>query len=399
MLVARKIRILVSVSDAQTLEFMQRKSRALYNWWLSKLKSGEKWNFAQAKRTLKASREHDPELNDVYGMLLAEVYFRLDRAMQAFFRRVRNGEKPGFPRFRPRHKFFSLIYPGRYIKLKGNKVILPTGGKGKNKKYRCVEAVLAEKPPREYRSVAVSRNSGGKYYCSFVYDKEVLSQSNKGGIVAFDLGIKTLAMGVSDLGRNYEIGGFTGYRWYNKQLDKIRSLRSKCKKGSRRYKFLSKTYHRVSEKRRNKLKDCLHKASSLIAYKLAESAVVIGDLSQRDMVSKSDNKKLNRAVYNDWGLYQFVEQLKYKCKLSGKTLYFESEIGTSKTCFCCGNQQEMPLYKREYFCTVCGIKINRDSNSARNLLLRYIARQEPEKLLGAYSVLGVKPRNRVFITT
>ena len=59
----------------------------------------------------------------------------------------------------------------------------------------------------------------------------------------------------------------------------------------------------------------------------------------------------------------------------------------------------MPLYKREYFCTSCGIKINRDANSARNLLLRYIARQEPEKLLGAYSVLGVRPRNRVFITT
>lgn len=399
MLVARKIRILVSQQDAGTLEFMQSKSRGLYNWWLSKLKAGEKWNFAQAKRTLKASREHDPELNDVYGMLLAEVYFRLDRAMQAFFRRVRNGEKPGFPRFRPRHKFFSLIYPGRYIKLKGNKVILPTGGKGKNKNYPCVEAVLTEQPPREYRSVAVSRDARGNYYCSFVYDKEVLEQPHQGGIVAFDLGIKTLAMGVSDLGRDYEIGGFTGYRWFNKQLDKIRSLRSKCKKGSRRYKFLSETYQKVSQKRRNKLKDCLHKASSLIAYKLAASAVVIGDLSQRDMVSKSDNKKLNRVVYNDWGLYQFVEQLRYKCKLSGKTLYLESEIGTSKTCFCCGNQQEMPLYKREYFCLKCGIKINRDANSARNILLRYVARHEPEKLLGAYSVLGVRPRNQVFVTT
>ena len=59
MLVTRKIRILVNEKDAATLEFMQRKSRALYNWWLGKLKAGEKWNFAQAKRTLKASREHD----------------------------------------------------------------------------------------------------------------------------------------------------------------------------------------------------------------------------------------------------------------------------------------------------------------------------------------------------
>ena len=73
MLVARKIRILVSDRDAKTLEFMQSKSRALYNWWLGKLKSGEKWNFVEAKRSLKASREHDPELNYVYGMVLSEV--------------------------------------------------------------------------------------------------------------------------------------------------------------------------------------------------------------------------------------------------------------------------------------------------------------------------------------
>ena len=104
-------------------------------------------------------------------MLLAEVYFRLDRAMQAFFRRVKKGEKPGFPRFRPRHKFFSLVYPGRYIKLKGNKVILPTGGKGKNKRYSSVQAILTEKPPKEYRSVAVSRDASGKYYCEVISNK------------------------------------------------------------------------------------------------------------------------------------------------------------------------------------------------------------------------------------
>ncbi len=81
------------------------------------------------------------------------------------------------------------------------------------------------------------------------------------GIVAFDLGIKTLATGVNDQGRFYHIGGFKGYRWYNRQLDKIRSKRDKCKKKSRRYIHLSKVYKRVAERKRNKQKDCLHKAS------------------------------------------------------------------------------------------------------------------------------------------
>ena len=62
--------------------------------------------------------------------------------------------------------------------------------------------------------------------------------------------------------------------------NKIRSKRDKCKKKSRRYIHLSKVYKRVAEKKRRKQQDCLHKASHLIAHRLAERAVVIGDLSQ-----------------------------------------------------------------------------------------------------------------------
>ncbi|GHO79859.1 hypothetical protein KSD_76300 [Ktedonobacter sp. SOSP1-85] len=52
--------------------------------------------------------------------------------------------------------------------------------------------------------------------------------------MAFDLGIKTLATGVTEGGRTYHIGGFKGSRWYNNQLDRLRSKRSKCKCGKER---------------------------------------------------------------------------------------------------------------------------------------------------------------------
>lgn len=105
------------------------------------------------------------------------------------------------------------------------------------------------------------------------------------GIVAFDLGIKMLATGVNDRKRFYRIGGFKSYRWHNKQLNKIRSKRVRCKKQSRRYIHVSNFYKRVTEKkRRKKQQDCLHKeASHLIAHRLAEKAVVIGDLSQQQI--------------------------------------------------------------------------------------------------------------------
>lgn len=130
MLLAKKIRINVSPRDAETLEFMQAKCRALYNWHLSQLKAGAKWSLYDAKKTLQQSRAVDPEINAVYGKLLQEIFFRLDDAMKAFFRRVKAGETPGFPRYHRRHKFFTLKYPGMYIRIEGKTLILPTGGRG-----------------------------------------------------------------------------------------------------------------------------------------------------------------------------------------------------------------------------------------------------------------------------
>jgi IS605 OrfB family transposase len=380
MLLCTKIRLEVSQEDAATLEFMQGKCRGLYNWWVGRLRDGEKWPGAySAKKSLKESKQHDPELCHVYGKLLQEVYFRLDKAMKAFYRRVKAGETPGFPRYRKRHEFFTLCYPAMYITIEGNRLILPTGGKSDNKRFPNIVARLTEKPPAAFREMAITRDARGNYYASFISEQAEHVSPDK-GVIAFDLGIKTLATGVNEQGRIYHIGGFNGNRWYNRQLDKIRSKRDKCKKKSKRYIHLSKVYKRVSEKQRNKQRDSLHKASHLISHKLVASTVVVGDLSQRQMVTKQHgerNKHLNRSVFNDWGCYTFVQMLLYKCQLYGKEFHQISERDTSKTCHVCGEKQAMPLYKRTYRCENCGLIMDRDENSAHNILMRFLARLEP----------------------
>jgi putative transposase len=409
MLLCQKIKIEVSERDAATLEWMQGKCRGLYNWWVMRLRNGERWNFERAKQSLQESKQYDPELRAVYGKLLHEVYFRLDHAMQGFFQRVAKGEKkPGFPRVKPRHQFFTLCYPAMYLdKMEGNTIVLPTGGGGKwgPKRFPNIVAHLTEPPPAHFREVAVSRDARGNYYCSFVYDdggqEEEDTQHKKrtrrkqrkeramreDGIVAFDLGIKTLATGVSDQGRFYHIGGFKGYRWYNKQLDKIRSKRDHCKKKSHRYLYLSKVYKRVSERKRRKQHDCLHKASHLVAHRLAGRAVVIGDHALRQMViqkqeheTPKDRRKRqirNRMVYNDWGLYGFVQMLVYKCLRFGKELHLIDERDTTRTCHVCKCKKDMPLWVRTYRCANCGLAMDRDENSAVNIYQRFLARLGP----------------------
>jgi putative transposase len=381
MLLTKKIRLEVSVQDAGTLEFMQGKCRGLYNWQVMKLREGERWNLAEAKKSLQHSKQHDPELEAVYGKLLQEVYFRLDSAMKAFYRRVKAGQTPGFPRVRPHHCFFTLVYPAMYIQIDGNQLILPTGGGGKHgpKRFPNIIARLTEVPPDHFKEVAISRDARGNYSASFPAERHTES-CETAGVVAFDLGIKTLATGVNEQGRVYHIGGFKGGRWYIRQLDKIRSKRDKCKKKSKRYIHLSKIYKRVSEKKRNKQKDSLHKASHLLAHRMVERTVVVGNLSQRQMATREHqkrNKHLNRAVYNEWGLYTFIQMLTYKCVLYGKELVFLDERNTSKMCSGCGHLQSMPLWKRTYCCTNCGLVMDRDENSAVNILARYFARRGP----------------------
>ncbi|TMD62579.1 MAG: IS200/IS605 family element transposase accessory protein TnpB, partial [Chloroflexi bacterium] len=349
------------------------------------------------------SRDHDPELDGVYGKLLQEVFFRLDGAMAGFFRRVQEGSAPGFPRVKPRHRFFTLRYPGMYLKVQGNRLELPTGGRGRHKRFPNVIATLTETPPSHYGDVAVSRDDQGNYFCSFVYDdaqplpqprkrkktrtKKAQAARREMGIAAFDLGIKQLATGYTDEGRFYRIGGFRGYRYYNKQLDKVRSRRDRCKKKSRRYLKLSKKYKHISEQKRRKQRDCHHKASHLMAYRVAESAVVIGDLSQRQMVIKKQEQEnpkerrkrqiRNRLVYNDWGLYSFVQMLAYKCVRFGKDLHVIDEGDTTKMCHACKCKQDMPLWKRTYRCENCGLVMDRDENSAINIYQRFVAGLPP----------------------
>ena len=341
-------------------------------------------------------KEHDPELRLVYGKLLHHVYLRLDKAMTAFLRRCQTetNETPGFARVRPRHCCFTRCYPSLYVKVEGDRVCLPTGGGGKTgipKRDPTIVARLTEPAPVNYREGAISRDARGTYYAAFVTEQPD-EPERASGTLALDLGIKTLATGITDGGRVYTIGGFKGCQWYNRQLDNIRSKRDRCQKKSRRYLHRSQVYQRVSERKRNKHRDCLHTASHFIAHRVVESTVVIGDLSQRQMVTKAHQDKAhqeknrfrNRAVCNDWGLYRFVWMLGYKCRHAGKNLELIEERYTSQECCQCHARQAMPLWKRTYRCGNCGLVLDRDVNSAINILQRVLARLGPHMFAASW---------------
>ena len=97
------------------MAFVLRRCRELYNAALQerrdawqKCHKSIKCNHQTAQ--LPAIKDLRPEYHDVHSQVLQDVLTRLDRAFQAFFRRVKAGEKPGYPRFQGRYRYHSFTY-------------------------------------------------------------------------------------------------------------------------------------------------------------------------------------------------------------------------------------------------------------------------------------------------
>ncbi|SHH54400.1 zinc ribbon domain-containing protein, partial [Tepidibacter thalassicus] len=103
---------------------------------------------------------------------------------------------------------------------------------------------------------------------------------------------------------------------------------------------------------------------------LNNKELILGDLSQEQMIKKSNLTKLNRSIKENWGLGKLKTFLTYKAKLHDVKVVYINEAYTSKTCSNCGNQKSMELSKRVYKCK-CGMTLDRDINSSINIFNKY----------------------------
>src|SRR6516162_6531361 len=110
-----KYKLLPTPEQEQTMAFVLRRCRELYNAALQERrdawqKCGVSITCAHQSTELPGIKEVRPEYHDVHSQVLQDVLTRLDRAFQAFFRRVEQGEQPGYPRFKGAHRYCSFTY-------------------------------------------------------------------------------------------------------------------------------------------------------------------------------------------------------------------------------------------------------------------------------------------------
>jgi len=154
---------------------------------------------------------------------------------------------------------------------------------------------------------------------------------------------------------------------YNK-IDKFTSLttkvKGKTKANIRKRIFLSRT------KVKNIVSDMHWKVCKFLCENF--QTIITTNFKIKQMTKKSTRNINNRSCRDMYSLshYLFSERLKYSCKKYDRNLIVASEEYTSKTCGSCGTIDSKLGSNKFYNCKTCGLKIDRDINGARNILLK-----------------------------
>lgn len=296
---------------------------------------------------LKAER---PSLDRVHSQVLRNVATRIELAFQAFFRRIKAGEKPGYPRFRGAGWYDSFCYPGSEHKANGKRVYLSKVGH--------IKAVIHRPLEGKIKTCCVKRTSTGKWYATFSCEVENTPLPACESAVGIDVGLSAFAT-MSDGG---EIANPRFFRTDEKALARAQRRLAKEEKGMPERRKRRKVVARVHERIANRRKDFAHQQSRKIVNQ--HGAIAVEDLSVNRMMH---NHCLAKSI-SDAAWSMFAAMLAYKAANAGRQFIAVNPAYTNQDCSGCGHRQKMPLVERVYRCPCCHLDLCRDVNAARNIL-------------------------------
>jgi putative transposase len=295
-------------------------------------------------------KEIRPDLNRVHSQVLQEVLRRLDKAFDAFFRRVREGERPGFPRFRARHRYDSFTYSQSGFCIEHGKLRLSKIGRVKIKLHRPVEGKI--------KQLTITRTATGKWYACFSVECESEPLPFTLETAGVDCGLTEFAV----LSTGESIANPRFFRSEEKELAKAQRKLSAAKKDSPQRRKRRKVVARIHERVVGKRKDFAHKESRKLTDRFG--IIVFENLNIRGMLK---NQRLAKSIADAaWNC--LVLFTTYKAESAGRCVVQVNPQGTSQMCSGCGEIVPKSLSVRIHSCSVCGLTLDRDHNAAINIL-------------------------------
>lgn len=295
---------------------------------------------------LKQQRE---SLKIVHSQVLQNVVKRLDLGFQAFFRRIKNGEKPGFPRFRGYHRYQSFCYTQSGFAIEGNILKLSKIGKLRTILHRPIEGKI--------KTCTLSRNAVGEWYVIFSCETNLKYLPVNANAIGIDVGIESFAT----LSNGSCVANPRFLKKSEKNLAKAQQKKEKLAKNSPEKRKCAKVVAKIHNKIKNQREDFCHKESKKIVNEF--QTICIEDLNIKNMVEGSYLAKSILDV--NWN--RFHNYLSYKAEEAGRHLIMVDPAYTSQTCSKCGFREKKELHEREHRCK-CGYTVHRDFNASLNIL-------------------------------
>jgi len=296
-------------------------------------------------------KKERPSLNIVYSQVLQDVQRRVDKAFKGFFRRVKGGEKPGYPRFKGKGRYRSFTYPqfGFGITEDG-KLHLAKIGDIKIKLHRPIEGKI--------KQVTIKRYSTGKWFACFTTEVLPRPLPSSGKYIGIDLGLADFAT----FSNGVKVPNPRFFREAEKALAKAQRRLSKCQKGTTEYAKRRKVVARVHERIINKRTDFSHKLSRQLVN--GYDIICFENLNIKIMTK---NNRLAKSI-SDAAWRQLITHTMQKAESAARRVVLVDPKNTSKMCSRCGCLVEKTLSCRMHSCPHCGLLIDRDWNAAINVL-------------------------------
>ncbi|MCP1391243.1 MAG: transposase [Methanothrix harundinacea] len=293
-----------------------------------------------------------PELTEVHSQVLQNVQERVDLAFKAFFRRVKSGEKPGYPRFKGKGWYDSFTFPQSGFKLASGKLRLSKIGDVKIRLHRPIEGKI--------KRLTIRRTSTGKWFACFSVeiDDPPKPPWKDGLMVGIDVGLESFAT----LSNGEKIDNPRFFRSEEKALAKAQKRLSKCEKGTPERRKALKVVQRIHERIANMRYDFAHQISNQLVSKYG--LIAFEDLSIANMLK---NHNLAKSI-SDAAWRMLVTITSYKAESAGSIVVLVDPRNTSQLCSRCGLKVTKSLSERGHECPRCGLVMDRDENAAINIL-------------------------------